>query len=144
MTHAKLTSHQLTDSVFLTKSLKENIKLNSLCHCPNFCTCNASPLFIINGISFFLYLFLVKGGYQAQDIHTLFYSNIKCALYFHIKKNSNFPHGVIEKGSRGFQMIQIKHQYNCMMVLIGFTTVQVCLTASHPIYFPPPRMGMFH
>jgi len=27
---------------------------------------------------------------------------------------------------------------------IGFVAVQVCLTASHPICFQPPRMGIFH
>lgn len=70
------------------------------------------------------------------------------------RKKEQFSLWCDEKESHDFQMIQIKYGYNYMFSFlyqghftsaqIGFVAVQVCCTASHPICFQPPGMGIFH
>lgn len=45
LSHTKLVSHQFLVSVFFTKSLRKNIQLNGLVHCPNFWVGNGFLLF---------------------------------------------------------------------------------------------------
>lgn len=40
LSHTKLASHHFLVSVFFSKSLKKNIRLKGLAHCPNFCMGN--------------------------------------------------------------------------------------------------------
>lgn len=80
--------------------------------------------------------------------------NINFILCLHRKKkNSNFPYGLMRKKatiSRWYKLSMdiiawgFLYQGNFTSAQIGFVAVQVCLTASHPICFQPPRMGIFH
>lgn len=106
--------------------------------------------------------FTVNKSWFSKDcsmhLHPLSSStNINFILCLHRKENASFPCGVIRKKAKistwyklnmdiiaCYIYIYFSHQGNFISAQIGFVAVQACLTASHPICFQPPRMGIFH